>query len=598
MISSNLLYSLLFNSTKLGLNHLNQIHSLIITCNLSHSPLFLSKILSHCLYLPKFPCVYASSLLNQIKQPNVHTYNTIFRGFSTSIHYKKTIFYFKKMRKDCIFPNKHTFPLILKPKKTYPFQIFTQIMKFGFGSDQFVQNSLVSCFASWGCIDCAYKVFDEMEEKDVFGYSALIDGYVKNGKAEEALELFVKMRLNGVEVDEVVVVSVICGVGMLGCVWFGKWIHGFYIESGRVSIDVHVGSALVDMYCKCGFVDDAFSVFYEMNYRNVVSWSALIGGCVQCERYKEGLLVFQQMLADDKVKPNESTLTSVLAACAQLGALDQGRWVHKYIERRKLEVNCILGTGLINMYSKCGCLEEANLVFERMTDKDNVYTWTAMINGFAINGDGFRALSVFSKMLLFGVKPNAVTFIGVLSACSHGGLVDEGKRLFSTMESVYGIQPNVEHYGCMVDLLGRAGHLAEAMKLIQEMPIEPTPGLWGVLFGACLIHKAYELGNLAGKHLMETQPHHSGNYTTLANLYSACQNWKDAAYVRKTMKTNRVEKTPGWSWIELEGVVHKFVAFDKTHIQTKDLYLVLGTIYTQMVVDAVPVLSTQTTVDT
>ncbi|KAA8528938.1 hypothetical protein F0562_033574 [Nyssa sinensis] len=437
-------------------------------------------------------------------------------------------------------------------------------------------NSLVSAFANSGYVDFARKVFDEIMLKDTIAWTAMIDGYLRNDCAAEALECFLEMRLINVRVDEMTVVSVLGAAGMVGDVWFGRWVHGFYVESGRVHWDVYVGSALVDMYSKCGYCDDAFSVFNEMPVRNVVSWSVMIAGYVQCNRFNDAVMVFQDMLLEE-VEPSQYTLTSVLTACAQLGGLNLGRWVHGYIDMNKLEVNLTLGTALIDMYSKCGSIQEAFSVFETMPIKD-VYPWTAIINGLAMHGEALASLRLFYKMLNNGVRPNEATLIGVLSACSHGGLVDEGRELFGSMSGIYHIEPKVDHYGCMVDLLGRAGHLEEAVKLIKDMPMEPTPGVWGALFGACMIHKDYELGKQIGEHLIKIQPCHSGRYILLANLYSTCYSWEAAAHTRKLMKGKGVGKTPGCSWIELNGVIHEFVTFDSSHAESKSLYAVLDNI--------------------
>ncbi|GMP92485.1 hypothetical protein CsSME_00042699 [Camellia sinensis var. sinensis] len=356
-------------------------------------------------------------------------------------------------------------------------------------------------------------------------------------------------------------------------------IYGQIVKFG-LGFDGFVGSALIDMYSKCGFYNDARQVFDEMSHRNLVCWSVLIAGYVQCNRFRDALLVFQEMLCE-KVEPNELTLTSILTACAQLGALDQGKWVHRYINRNGLKVNSTLGTALIDMYAKCGCISDSFLVFKKIPIKD-VYPWTAMINGFAMHGDAVNALSLFYQMSNYGIRPNEVTFLAVLSACSHGGLVDEGRELFGSMNCVYNLKPKVDHYGCMVDLLGRAGHLEEAMKLTYDMPMEPTPGVWGALFSACMIHKGYGLGAQIGEHLIELQPHQSGRYALLANLYSMCQNWEAVARVRKLMKQQGVEKIPGWSWIELNGLIQEFISFDKSHNESKDVYSILDSISIQL----------------
>ncbi|KAF8389577.1 hypothetical protein HHK36_024093 [Tetracentron sinense] len=568
-----------------SMDHLKQIHSIFIATGLSKDAFFRSKLLFHFIAVSHSgDLAYASLLFHQIQTPNTFIWNSMIRGFSLGSQPLMSFLFFAKMRREGVIPDRHTYPLLLKAfsksKNQNPNQIHTDVVKFGLGFDSFVKNSLISAYANCGYLDFACQVFDEISHRDSIAWTAMIDGYVRNNLAKEGLDCFLKMRFMGVRVDEVTVVSVLSAVGMVGDAWFGRWIHGFYVESGRVHWDVYVGTALVDMYSKCGFCDDARNVFDEMPKRNVVCWSALIAGYVQCSRYKDALFVFQDMLLEE-VEPNQATLTSVLTACAQLGALDQGRWVHAYIDKNKLGVNLMLGTSLIDMYSKCGCVEEAFFLFEKLTFKD-VYPWSAMINGFAMHGHAITSLNLFARMITNGVPPNAVTFIGILCACSHGGLIDEGHVYFDSMSRIYGLKPSVDHYGCMVDLLGRAGHLVEAVKLIEDMPMEPTPGVWGALFGACMIYKDFELAESIGKHLIELQPHHSGRYVLLANSYSVCQKWQATARVRKLMKGNGVKKIPGCSWIEVSGVIHDFIALDKSHFRSNDIYVMLDEISMQL----------------
>ncbi|RAL48390.1 hypothetical protein DM860_005814 [Cuscuta australis] len=562
-----------------NLIEIKKIHSLLTTSGLRRPNSWLRQLLDQCVSLPSFPSSYALSIFSRIKEPNAHSWNSMIKGYSKASNLRASVLFFSKMRENLVPPNKHTFPLLLKAfsvaKTENPLQVFAQVVKFGFDSDLFVQNSLVSALAVCGYVDHSCKVFVEMPQRDVISYTALIDGYIRSSRPAEALELFLEMRRAGVSVDEGTVVSALCAVGMSRCVWLGKWLHGFYIVPGRVPQDIYIGSSLVDMYSKCGLCSDAGLVFAEIPNKNLVSWTAMISGYVNCERFKEGLATFEDMLASG-LEPNQATLTSVLTACTKLGALERGRWVQNYIESHGFSLNSGLATSLVDLYAKCGCIDEAISLFKKIPFRTkDVYVWTAIINGFAMHGEAGKCLDLFIEMLDNGVKPNEVTFIGVLSGCSRGGLVDEGERLFADMECVYGVKPNVDHYGCMVDLLGRAGRIQEAVQLIRGMAVEPTPGVWGALFGACLIHKEYELGEWVGNLLVRSQPHHSGRYTLLANLHSMSQNWKAVGEVRRMMRDNGVEKNKGCSWIEVDGVVHEFNAFDLSHLHSQTVCFVL-----------------------
>ncbi|PQQ02354.1 pentatricopeptide repeat-containing protein [Prunus yedoensis var. nudiflora] len=430
------------------------------------------------------------------------------------------------MRTNGIAPDKHTFPLLLKAfsklENENPFQFYAHIVKFGLNFDQFVRNSLISAFSGCGYLESANQVFDESTHKDVVAWTAFIDGYVKNGRALEAIKCFLEMRLMGIRVDEVTVVSVLCAAGMAGDIWFGRCVHGFYVEAGRVQWDAYVGSALLDMYMKCGYHEDACKVFNEMPVKNVVCWSALIAGYTQCSKYKDALLALKYMLSES-IRPNQSTFTSVLTSCAHLGALDRGKSVHGYICRHKIPVNSLLGTALVDMYAKCGCIDEALSVFGKLPTKD-VFTWTAMIKW---------------------VLPNEVTFIGVLSACSHGGLVDEGRKLFGSMKQVFHLEPTVDHYGCMVDLLGRAG-------------------------GTC--RKSSDQAAVKSQWTIHT----------FVKLVLDWKKWEIAAGIRKLMKGKRVEKITGYSWIEVNGAIFEFAAFDKSHSESENIYLMLDNMFVQL----------------
>ncbi|KAK4261952.1 hypothetical protein QN277_004880 [Acacia crassicarpa] len=569
------------------LEQCKQIHSVIIVSGFSNDSSLLCKLIRCTAFCLPASLSYASFLISTIYTPFTRLFNKMIEAFSYTPYPHMSLFCYARMLQTGVHPDKHTFPSLLKTFSKSniqdPLLLYAQILKFGLHLDLFVRNALIFAFANSGFMECAYRVFDESSLQDVVTWTALIDGHVKNDCPGEALRCFVKMRSKGTAgIDGVVVVSILRAAALSGDDYFGRWIHGFYIVGGRVQMDSYICSALTDMYIKCGNCDDARKVFDEMPHRNVVSWTVLINGYVQFKRYKDALLVFQDMLSHN-IEANEFTLTAALHACAHIGGLEQGRLIHQYIDRNKLSQSSALSTALVDMYAKCGCIDQALLLFEKLPAKvKDVYTWTAIINGLAVHGNALRSLELFSRMLRSGVQPNEVTFIAILSACSHGGLVDEGKRFFEMMRHDYDMEPNMDHYGCMVDLLGRAGYLEDAKRMIDEMPMKPNAGVVGALLGACMIHKDFKLGEHLGNYLINLRPNHGGAYALLANFYSMFRNWEAVAQVRKLMKGKGVEKTSGCSWIQVNGLIHEFKAFDHSHKESSSVCSILENVLLQL----------------
>lgn len=310
--------------------------------------------------------------------------------------------------------------------------------------------------------------------------------------------------------------------------------------------------------------------------KSVVLWNAAISGFIKNGCSKNALELFDQMLqikgGELEVKPDAITVVSVLAACADLGALDVGEWIHDYAIKNGIGLDVFVGTALVDMYAKCGSIELARKVFNDMTER-NVLSWTVMIRGLAMCGHGNDALMLFSKMVEEGVRPDSVTFVGVLSACSHSGLVDEGQRIFTSMTRDFGVLPKAEHYSCMVDLFSRAGLLNEALEFIQTMPIKPQAALWGSLLSACRQNpKDVELAEFVASQLMEIEPDNDATYVLLSNIYAYNNMWDDVAKLRRWMKDRGIRKTPGCSFIEVNGVVYEFIVGDKSHPRTEEVY--------------------------
>lgn len=332
-------------------------------------------------------------------------------------------------------------------------------------------------------------------------------------------------------------------------------------------------TAMVTCYAKHGELKKALVLFNGMEDKDVVCWNVMIDGYTQHGMSNEAFLLFRKMLAA-KVKPNEVTVLSVLSACGQLGALDSGRWIHTYIENNGILVNVRVATALIDMYCKCGSLEDARLVFDRINDKD-IVAWNSMITGYAMHGCSQDTLQLFNEMRRTGYQPTDITFIGILSACGHAGLVSQGREIFSSMKDEYGIEPKIEHYGCMVNLLSRAGHVEEAYELVKNMKIEADPVLWGTLLGACRLHGNIGLGEEIAEFLVNRDLANSGTYILLSNIYAAAGNWEGVARVRCMMKDSGIQKEPGCSSIEVNNKIHEFLAGDRKHPKSKEIYKML-----------------------
>ncbi|KAJ0980259.1 hypothetical protein J5N97_008514 [Dioscorea zingiberensis] len=336
----------------------------------------------------------------------------------------------------------------------------------------------------------------------------------------------------------------------------------------KLSLDshLHCHTALLSFYSSCGDLISARQVFDRTPHRNIIAvWNAIISGLVKYGQSNEALEFFNLLLLHNSdglvCEPDEITFVSVLAACADLGAVDVVRWIESDLKR----INVQVGTALVDAYSKCGCVEDARRVFDGMTER-NVMTWTVMIMGFAMFGYGEEAIALFEEMVGEGVRPDDVTFVGVLYACSHSGLVDEGRRMFDRMINCFKIVPKMEHYGCMVDLLSRAGMLEEALKLVKSMPVEPGPVIWGSLLSACRKnHENIQLIEYVAGHLMEIEPENDATYVLLSNIYADDDRWDDVARVRALMKERGIRKTPGCSSVEVDGIVHEFTVGDKSH---------------------------------
>ncbi|XP_011007293.1 PREDICTED: pentatricopeptide repeat-containing protein At5g48910 isoform X2 [Populus euphratica] len=462
-------------------------------------------------------------------------------------------------------------------------------------------------------IKYARKFFSQIHHPNCFSWNTIIraladsdDDDLFHVNSLEALLYFSHMLTDGlVEPNKFTFPCVLKACAKLARIEEGKQLHGFVVKLGLVS-DEFVGSNLVRVYVMCGAMKDAHVLFYQtrlegnvvswnvmidgyvrmgdlrasrelfdsMPNKNVVSWNVMISGCAQNGHFREAIEMFHDMQWGD-VSPNYVTLVSVLPAISRLGATELGKWVHLFAEKNGIEIDDVLGSALIDMYSKCGSIDKAVQVFEGIRNKKNPITWSAIIGGLAMHGRARDALDHFWRMQQAGVTPSDVVYIGVLSACSHAGLVQEGRSVYYHMVDIVGLLPRIEHYGCMVDLLGRAGCLEEAEQLILNMPIKPDDVILKALLGACKMHGNIEMGERIAKILMGWYPHDSGSYVALSNMFASEGNWEGVVKVRLKMKELDIRKDPGCSWIELDGVIHEFLVEDDTHPRAEGIHSML-----------------------
>ncbi|KAF5472548.1 hypothetical protein F2P56_009259 [Juglans regia] len=421
----------------------------------------------------------------------------------------------------------------------------------------------------------AQHIFSKLQGPNIFTRNTMIKGYAESANPRPAVELYYQMHMSSMEPDTHTYPFLLKAVAKLTAVREGEKIHSIAIKNGFESL-VFVQNSLVHMYAACGHAECAHRMFELTPEKDLVAWNSVINGYALNGMPNEALTLFREMGLEG-VQPDGFTMVSLLSACAELGALALGRRAHVYMFKVGLSANLHANNSLLDLYAKCGSIRDAQKIFDEMKER-NVVSWTSLIVGLAVNGFGKEALELFKDLEREGFVPTVVTFVGVLYACSHCGMVDEGFNYFERMKKEYGLVPRIEHYGCMVDLLGRSGKVKEAYEYIQNMPLQPNAVIWRTLLGACTIHGHLALGEVARAQLLELEPGHSGDYVLLSNLYAAECHWSDVQQLRRTMLTEGVRKTPGYSLVELGNKVYEFTMGDRSQPQSEDIYAMLAEI--------------------
>ncbi|KAK9077736.1 hypothetical protein SSX86_006073 [Deinandra increscens subsp. villosa] len=597
-----------------SINQLKQIQTQIFVLGLAQNVDAIKKIIAFSADPSVGNLSHAQRIFDRIETPTLFAYNVMIKAYTKSGGFRKAISLFDQMRVDGLWVDNYTYPFVFKSigylrepligKKVHGF-----VVKSGDAFDCYVCNSMMDMYGELGRNEDAQKVFDEMPERDIVSWNVLISGYVRCKKFEDAVGVYLQMRDDErVRPDEATVVSTLSACIALKNLELGKEIHHYIThEFGFTTI---IGNALLDMYCKCGCLDVAREIFDQLPTKNVkfwttmvsgyvncgqledarqlfdkspvkdiVLWTAMINGYVQFNQVEEAMDLFQQMQIY-KIKPDKFTVVALLTGCAQVGALEQGKWIHEYMNEHKITIDAVCGTALIDMYAKCGCIEKSLDVFYGLNEKDTAL-WTSIICALSLNGKPGKALELFYQMKESGFKPDDITFIGVLNACSHGGLVEEGWMHFESMKSLYQIEPKIEHYGCLIDLLGRAGLLKEAEKVINKIPKEKDDILvpvYGALLSACRLYGDVDMGENLADRLIDIEKGDSSIHTLLANIYASVGRWEDVKKVRGRMRTTGIKKEPGCSSIEVNGNIHEFLVGDASHPAMKDVYFSLNTL--------------------
>ncbi|XP_008801246.3 pentatricopeptide repeat-containing protein At2g27610 [Phoenix dactylifera] len=491
----------------------------------------------------------AHSVFDGILQPNMVSWGSILSGYCQCGENEEALRIFSRAWKEGVEVNEFMVASVLSACSNLGVsavgkQVHCYVIKSGIASDQFVEAGVIDMYVKCNELDLAYQAFSELDEPGLASWAALIAGYAHQGHGETAMGLFRKLHSSCLKPNEHIFPSVLVGCSIVAAVEEGKQLHSLIIKSG-FRMAAYVGNAVMDFYAKCGLLDESFKLFEEMEEHDIVSYNAMIARYAdQCD-FKGVMEHLKQMLLEG-INPNPYTYSSILKLCADLPVVGWGQQTHNLIIRLGLDTNVIVGSALIDMYAKCGRLEDARKVFHMMPSK-NLVSWNSMLVGYAQHGFGVEALGIFHMMQMESVRPNEITFIGVLSACAHAGLVEQGQCYFDLMKG-YGIIPSMDHFACMVDLFSRAGLVERAYEFIKSIPIKPNKVTWRSLMAGCKTHGNLGIGLYAAEQILKIDPEDVSAHVMLSGVYAHAGMWDERAGARAVLKMG-LKKVPGCSWI-------------------------------------------------
>ncbi|KAI4338079.1 hypothetical protein L6164_016431 [Bauhinia variegata] len=523
-------------------------------------------------------------VFDSIEDKNVYLWNSMINGYVKNHAYQAAFGLFYEMCLSNILPDDYTLATLSKvfgelEDLISGKSIHGKSIKIGFISDIVVANSVMSMYCKCGELRETQKLFDEMPYKNVSSWNVIIAGYAAKGDriSKSGLwQLFRKMQADGFKPDAFTVATLlpVC-YNDDGELDYGRELHCYLVKNGldlKMGADVHMGSSLIDMYSRSNKAILSRRVFEQMKCRNIYVWTAMINGYVRNGAPDEALALLHEMQLKAGMKPNKVSLVSVLPACSSLAGLIGGKQIHGYAIRMEMNHDVSLCNSLIDMYAKCGSLDYARRVFDGSSSFIDAISWSSMISAYGLHGRGEDAVIMYYKMLQQGTKPDMITVVGVLSACSKSGLVDEGLNIYDSLMTKYEMKPTVEVCACVVDMLGRADQLDQALEFIRRMSLDPGPSVWGALFNASVMHGNSSTRDLAYRYLLELEPENPSNYISLSNLYASYKRWDVVREVRTMMQERGLRKVPGCSWITLNGKTHSFYVADKAHHSSSLIY--------------------------
>lgn len=569
------------NEPEMG-TELLQVHGLVIKSGYSSSVIICNSLIDS--YWKSIDLTFSFEVFREMTVQDSVTFNSLISGCSKYGFNEEAIRLFLAMQDMGVKPSDFTFAGVLGAGVGLDYlhfgqQIHNILVKTGFASNVFVGNALLDLYSKHDQLVEARKFFNEMPEVDGITYNIIITGCSWAGQYEESVELFCRLQSTRFDREQFPFATMLSIAANMLDLSMGRTIQSLALRC-TANTEFLVGNALVDMYAKCGRFEEARKVFTSLAHRSTVPWTALISGYVQRGLHEEGLNLFTEMLSAG-VKPDQATFASILKASANLGSPSLGKQLHSFVVRSGFVDSIFSSSGLLDVYAKCGSKKEAMKIFQE-TPERNIVVWNALITAFARNGDSEATFNSFEEMVHSGQQPDCVSFLSVLSACSHCGLVEEGLKYFRSMAH-HELIPRKEHYASMVDLLCRSGRFDEAEKLIEEMPFEPDEIIWSSVLNSCRIHMNQELAKKAADNIFKMEQLRNGAcFVTMSNIYAAKGEWDNVGKVKKAMRDRGVQKVPACSWVEVNNKIHIFSANDKMHPQMQEIMRKIDTLWEQM----------------